>query len=254
MLDVFFLSYNEPYADEHYEKLLEKAPHARRVHGVKGFVEAHRECARQSMTYNFYVVDADAILVPDFDFDFTPSKYNYWWEGIPQSECLCVWSSVNPINGLTYGYGGVKLIPKIPLLRKDKDAIDFSTGFGLPFKVFDRISNITAFNYDEFNTWRSAFRECTKLVTNLTNKELEESDDVDYEELQRARAITRRRLDTWCTVGGDEPFGEYALDGARRGRQFGQENIKNPAQLKLINDYEWMKNEFTRFFGDKVKP
>ena len=40
MLDVFFLSYNEPYADEHYEKLLEKAPHARRVHGVKGFVEA----------------------------------------------------------------------------------------------------------------------------------------------------------------------------------------------------------------------
>lgn len=254
MLDVFFLSYNEPYADEHYEKLLEKAPHARRVHGVKGFVEAHRECARQSMTYNFYVVDADAILVPDFDFDFTPSKYNYWWEGIPQSECLCVWSSVNPINGLTYGYGGVKLIPKIPLLRKDKDAIDFSTGFGLPFKVFDRVSNITAFNYDEFNTWRSAFRECTKLVTNLTNKELEESDDVDYEEVQRARAITRRRLDTWCTVGGDEPFGEYALDGARRGRQFGQENIKNPAQLKLINDYEWMKNEFTRFFGDKVKP
>jgi len=249
MLDVFFLSYNEPYADEHYEKLLEKAPHARRVHGVKGFVEAHRECARQSLTYNFYVVDADAIIVDDFDFNFTPSKYNYWWKGIPQSECLCVWSSVNPINGLTYGYGGVKLIPKIPLLKKDKDTIDFSTGFGLPFKVFDRVSNITAFNFDEFNTWRSAFRECTKLVTNLTNKEMEELDDVNYEEIQRAKAVTRQRLETWCTVGADKKFGSYALDGARRGRQFGQDNINNPEQLKLINDYEWMKNEFTRFFG-----
>jgi len=248
MLDVFFLSYNEPYADEHYELLLQKAPHARRVHGVKGFVEAHRECARQSMTYNFYVVDADALLVKDFDFSYTPSKYNYWWQGVPESECLSVWSSINPINNLTYGYGGVKLIPKIPLLRKNKDTIDFSTGFGLPFKVFDRVSNITAFNYDEFNTWRSAFRECTKLASNLTNRDMESSDDMDYDEISRQRAITRRRLNTWCTVGEDKLFGKYAIDGARRGKIFGEENIKNPETLKQINDYEWIKNEFTRFF------
>lgn len=248
MLDVFFLSYNESYADEHYELLLQKAPHARRVHGVKGFVEAHRECARQSMTYNFYVVDADAIIVNDFDFSYTPSKYNYWWRGVPESECLCVWSSINPINKLTYGYGGVKLIPKIPLLRKDKDTIDFSTGFGLPFKVFDRISNITAFNHDPFSTWRSAFRECTKLATNITNKDMESSDEVDYDEVERMKSITRRRLNTWCTEGEDAPYGKYAIHGARLGKKYGEENIRNPEALKLINDYEWMRNEFTRFF------
>jgi hypothetical protein len=42
MLDVFFLSYNEPYADENYELLLEKAPHAKRVNGITGFTAAHQ--------------------------------------------------------------------------------------------------------------------------------------------------------------------------------------------------------------------
>ena len=28
-----------------------------------------------------------------------------------------------------------------------------------------QVSNITAFNTDPFNTWRSAFRECTKLAS-----------------------------------------------------------------------------------------
>lgn len=246
MLDVFFLSYNEPYADEHFERLLEKAPHARRVHGVKGFVEAHRACATQSNTYNFYVVDADAIISTNFNFDFTPSKFNGWWPGVPESECLCIWSSLNPINGLRYGYGGVKLIPKIPLLRQNKDAIDFSTGFGLPVKVFDEISNITAFNYDEFSTWRSAFRECAKLATNLTIK------DMDPETYEKLKMETESRLNIWCTMGKKEQFGEYALDGACKGRDFGFENINNPERLKLINDYEWMKNEFFRFFGKQT--
>ena len=35
MLDVFFLSYNEPFADEHFELLQIFAPRAKRVHGVK---------------------------------------------------------------------------------------------------------------------------------------------------------------------------------------------------------------------------
>lgn len=246
MLDVFFLSYNEPIADEHFELLLERAPHARRVHGVKGFVEAHRECARLSTTHNFYVVDADAILVEDFDFSFTPSNFNSWWQGVPESHCLCVWSSLNPINDLRYGYGGVKLIPKVPLLKKHKETIDFSTGFGLPFKVFDRVSNITAFNYDEFNTWRSAFRECAKLSTSLTIKDLT---NVDLDALEESKRQITDRLDIWCTRGAERRFGTFAIHGANKGKEYGLNNVNDPERLKLINDYDWMKNEFTRFFG-----
>ena len=59
MLDVFFLSYDEPFADENFELLKMFAPHAKRVHGIKGIFDAHKECARQSKTGHFYVCDAD---------------------------------------------------------------------------------------------------------------------------------------------------------------------------------------------------
>ena len=246
MLDVFFLSYNEPFADEKFQKLLLKAPHARRVHGVEGFVNAHRQCAKESLTYNFYVVDADAQLVDDFDFEFTPSKFKEFWPTVPESECLCVWSSINPINDLIYGYGGVKLIPKIPLLRQDKDTVDFTTGFGLPVKIFDKISNITAFNYDEFNTWRSAFRECAKLSAKVIN--IEVKTDISSDELLKMLEDNKQRLETWCTIGAKRKFGEVAIAGAIMGKDFGAANAHDPEKLKLINDYEWIKNEFDRFF------
>ena len=62
MLDVFYISYNESFADENYEMLKVFAPHAQRVHGVKGIFEAHKKAAEQSNTTHFYVVDADAII------------------------------------------------------------------------------------------------------------------------------------------------------------------------------------------------
>jgi hypothetical protein len=247
MLDVFFLSYNEPYADEHYELLLKKAPHARRVNGVKGFTEAHQECARRSLTNNFYVVDSDAVIVDDFDFYFTPSKYNTWW-GIPESECLCLWTSVNPINDLKYGHGGVKLLPKQKLLTKNPNTVDFTTGFGLSIKFFDQVSNITKFNYDEFNTWRSAFRECSKLETNLTNEELRHKLNYDEDQISQFIKETKARLKVWTTKGKDKPFGQYAIEGARAGKSYGDQHRDDSAALKLINDIEWMKNEFIKFY------
>ena len=246
MLDVFFLSYNEPYADENYAKLKELVPNARRVNGIKGFAAAHQECARRSFTNNFYVVDSDAIIVEDFDFSFTPSKYNKWWSDA-ESECICVWSSINPINDLIYGHGGVKILPKQPLLVENKDVIDFTTGFGLNTKVFESISNITAFNYDEFNTFRSAYRECTKLASNLTNKNVLYK--INFEEGTKIREEAEYRLHVWTTVGEENKFGKYCIDGAIQGKKYGTEFAENAEKLKLINDYDWMRNEFNRFFG-----
>lgn len=245
MLDVFFLSYNEPYADENYAKLRELVPNARRVNGIKGFAAAHQECARRSFTNNFYVVDSDAIVSENFDFKFSPSKYNTWWY-TPQSEYICVWSSINPINDLIYGHGGVKILPKQPLLCDNKDVIDFTTGFGLNTKVFEEVSNITAFNYDEFNTFRSAFRECAKLSANLTNKEI--IDKLDPSEVIKIRKEAEHRLDVWTTVGKERKFGEYCIEGAIQGKKYGLKFAEEAANLKLINDYEWMKNEFNKFF------
>lgn len=247
MLDVFFLSYNEPYADENYERLLEKAPHARRVNGITGFTEAHQECARRSLTNNFYVVDSDAQIIQDFDFYFTPSKYEKWW-GIPENECLCLWQSVNPINDLIYGHGGVKLLPKQKLLTKNPKTVDFTTGFGLNIKMFDKVSNVTKFNYDEFSTWRAAFRECAKLATNLTNYDLRHKLNYDEDRIQEVIEKTNERLKIWTTKGAKRPFGKNAIDGAKAGKRYGIKNAEDSTALKLINDIEWMKDEFTKFY------
>ena len=45
-LDVFYISYDEPRKEEHWAKILDNVPWAKRVDGVKGFDNAHKECAR----------------------------------------------------------------------------------------------------------------------------------------------------------------------------------------------------------------
>jgi hypothetical protein len=42
-------------------------------------------------------------------------------------------------------------------------------------------------------------------------------------------------------VGRDRPFGEYAIKGAIAGREFG---LSNGADLRLINDFDWLKEQF----------
>lgn len=248
MLDVFFLSYNEPFAHDNYQILLEKAPHAKRINGVTGFFQAHRACAEASMTHNFYVVDADAIIVDDFDFSFRPSSYNTIWNK-PESDIMFVWSSRNPINDLSYGYGGVKLIPKLPIIKHTGSVdIDFTTSVGLSLITKEQVSNITAFNYDPFHTWRAAVRECTKLALNLTNRHLESQLKYDIVKIEQALAVTNERLHAWATIGADRPYGEYALLGAKYAIEFANNNKDNNKELSLINNIEWMKNEFTKFF------
>jgi hypothetical protein len=147
---------------------------------------------------------------------------------------------------LIYGHGGVKILPKQPLMCENKDVIDFTTGFGLSTKVFDEVSNITAFNYDEFSTFRSAYRECAKLSTNLTNKEL--VNKLDVETITRLRNEAEHRLHTWTTVGKGRRFGEQSLIGAQQGKKYGLQYQDDDVALKMINDYEWMQNEFNKFF------
>jgi hypothetical protein len=222
--DVIFLSYNEPFADENYEKLLNKVPGAKRVHGVKGIFNAHKEAAELADTKMFYVVDADAILVNEFEFSYFPTV---WDEDIVHT-----WKSRNPINDLVYGYGGLKLFPT-KLLREAKDwHIDFTTSVAEKFKPMPTVANYTAFNTDPFNTWKSAFRECTKLSASV----IKNSDETE----------TLERLEAWCTKGEDRHMGKYAIAGAISGREYGKQNVDNPDMLSNINDFEWLKSEFNK--------
>lgn len=221
--DIVFISYKETFADSNYQKLINSAGSTHniyRVDGVKGIHQAHIEAAKQCNTEMFYVVDADAQLVNTFDFSYQIPYYDF-----NAKQTVHVWQSLNPINGLVYGYGGVKLLPRELTLNMDLSKPDMTTSISKSFKSIERISNVTAFNTDPFNTWKSAFRECCKLASRVIDRQNDEE--------------TQKRLDTWCTVGN-----EYATSGARAGREYGVANKTDLEALKKINDFEWLEEQF----------
>jgi hypothetical protein len=92
------------------------------------------------------------------------------------------------------------------------------------------VSNITAFNTDPLNTWKSAFRECCKLSSKVIDRQNETE--------------TNARLEVWCTSGKDKPYGNFAIDGAIAGAEYGNANRDNLEALKKINDFDWLKVQF----------
>jgi len=236
MLDVIQISYYEETADENFEILQLFAPHARRVEGVKGIFDAHQAAARIAETNHFYVVDADAIIEETFKFDFTPKSTELEYGHFPQTDCIYTWRSRNPVNDLLYGYGGVKLFPRKQMLEAKSWNVDMTTTLGCPFVPQFQISNITAFNTNPFETWKSAFRECTKLASSI----IPNGDNIDNE----------YRLNIWCTRGKDRPYGDYCIMGANQGRDFGTHYRKNDKVLKLINDFDWLHEQYEESLKD----
>ena len=227
MYDIIFISYYESNAEKNFSVLSKKFQsngvfghqRVKHVKNVKGIHNAHKQAAELSTTSYFFVVDADAVIVDDFDFTFKVQPWN--------KDTVYVWKSKNPINGLIYGYGGVKLLPTMITRNISTDTIDMTTSISKNFEVVDEISNITEFNTDPFSTWKSAFRECAKLSSKSIDRQI--------------IGETNERLKTWTTVGHDRPFGEHALAGAAAGMEFG---LSDSVDLTLINDFDWLKCQF----------
>ena len=222
MYDIVFISYNETNADSAYETLKNRFHNTKRVHGVKGIHQAHIAAAKKAFTKMFWAVDADAVILDDFDFSYLAPKH--------QEDHVHVWQSKNPINDLVYGYGGVKLLPRRLTMKMDTSNPDMSTSISDNFLLMPEVSNITAFNTDPFNTWKSAFRECVKLASKTIDRQ--EDDE------------TNQRLKVWQTVGADRPFGEYAIQGAIHGTEYGKKYAQSPHDLYNINNFDWLKEKF----------
>lgn len=213
MYDIFFISYNEPKADAHFSKLRENVASARRVHGIKGIHAAHRHCAELSRTRHFYVIDADNEIL-DYDFSYKVPSYD--------ADYVHLWWARNPLNGLVYGWGGIKLFPKKAVLTMPQNSLDMTTSF--PLKIVPVERSITHFNYSPFETWRSAFRECVKLTL---------SDDPQAKEW----------LETWTTTAYGY-LAEYCLHGAQAGKQYALDHAQDRDAILKINDYEWLRSHF----------
>lgn len=221
--DIFFIRYDESNADKNLELLTGRHLNVKVISNVDGIFNAHLAAATQSTTDFFWVVDADATVLDAFDFTYRVPVWDF--------DVVHIWSSINPINLLEYGYGGVKLIPRHLILNADEDtAIDVTTSIGAKIKVMREVSNINNFATSPLTAWRSAFRECAKLSSNIIDRQNQEE--------------TAERIQIWLSKGGHRPLGEYVRGGASAGAWYGNEYRGNKEKLAKINDYTWLAHEF----------
>lgn len=224
MIDVIMLSYDEPNADANFRKLAEICPWAMRVKGVKGIQNAHEAVADTAHTEQFYVIDGDNEVLEDFDFD---APLPDWYK-----KFIHVWRSRNAVNGLEYGNGGVKLMTKSLVTKLDKTLPDYTTSVQGLNHFHDEVASINRFNSDPFRAWRAAFRECAKLSAKVI------SGSIDAE--------TEQRLTIWQTCGLTEEFGQFALDGAAFGAEYGGLYRGDLKKMVKINDFNWLKTQFKK--------
>jgi len=208
-LDIVFLSYDEPNADLHYADLCNKVPWAKRVHGIKGSDEAHKEAARQSETDWVITVDADNIVdTKFFNTEFDPDQKNLQ---------VVSWLARNKLNGLRYGNGGLKIWRKDFILNmktheasdSDRAQVDFCWENG--YQQFKECYSETVITGSPFQAWRAGFREGVKMTLLDGVKVL--SDEIQ----ERVWWHNLHRLKMWSTVGSHEENGKYAVLGARMG-------------------------------------
>ena len=188
-LDVVFLSYDEPTANEHFARLRTFAPHAKRVHGVKGLGNAHRKAAEISDTDYLFVVDADNWILNGFKFD--PPE--------PELSGKYLWCSRNAVNGAIWRNGAIKLIRRADVLALTSFDVDFFLTIPGKIRLVDWVATETRFNSSPFMAWRAGFRECAKMAAGSV----------------RSTRI-QEMLQLWQTVGADKPFGDWCIRGSRR--------------------------------------
>lgn len=229
--DVVFLSYDEPNADLHYADLCNKVPWAKRVHGVKGSDEAHKEAARICETDWIITVDADNIVDPKFfnlDLDMSNPKIQVF-----------SWLARNKINGLLYGNGGLKIWKRDFILNmksheaseSERAQVDFCWEDG--YVQFKECYSETVITGSPFQAWRAGFREGVKMT-------LLDGVKVPPQEIkERIWWHNLHRLKMWSTVGMHEENGKYAILGARMGTWMTNCTDWNYVDVR---DFEVLKN------------
>ena len=251
-LDIFYISYDEPNAEENWADLLNKVPWAKRVHGVKGFDAAHKECARQSETERFITVDGDNIVMDDF-FEQVLDVPDTDHDGNNISESIFSWNAKNLLNGLVYGNGGLKCWPKEYALQMQTHE-SAGDGEGMEFcwklnyiQLNDTFSEVHQ-TASPFQAFRAGFREGVKMSLDQGRKVRadEFADKIWWQNYNR--------LQTWCNIGSDVENGLWAIYGARLGCKL---SVLTDWDANLISDYEWFKDYFnkeiiTQFAGDTV--
>ncbi len=246
-IDCFYLSFDEPLKEQYWKKIKRKVPWAKRVDGVVGFDSAHKECAKNSSTERFIVIDGDNLLEPQF-FEQKLELENL------QSNVVLSWCSRNDLNGLVYGNGGVKCWTRDTVMKmkthenaeEEEASVDFC--FQLNYLQMPEQLSSTFVTASPFQAFRAGFREGVKMV-------LEKGQRISMEQVHLSLhgitdMISKSNLDRlriWCSVGSDIENGIWAIYGARLGLF---KTLFTEWDYQQVRDYDWFKD----FWEIEVKP
>jgi len=225
--DIIFISYDEPEADANWNKLVDKFPRAKRVHGVSGMENALKAAATASNSPYFYAVFAKTEIHPDFNFDIGA---DYW-----QKPKHYIFYSENTVNGLRYGHMGIILYNRNMVLSAPPFG-EFGTDYTLSFdhEVVPIVSCYGSFDASPYHTWRTAFREAHKLSEFNDTKTCIE---------------TQYRLHVWCTKSQGK-YAEWSIRGANDGVEFYKNNKTNDEMRRNTFRWEWLRNYFNELYGN----
>ena len=222
--DIIYLTYKEKNAEQTFVHLLKLYPNIKRLHGIKGLTKAFKYTAEIVNSPFYVLIDGDNDVLDNFNLFSIPK---------PEVNQMNFCMTINPVNGLVYGYGGIKMCPTINFRKIKNDKIDpiASGGIKKAHGLRDLIASITRFNTSPFDAWKAGFREIVMLC-NQDN------------ELKMNKNSLKTKIKIWKTKGSDKPFGKYAIMGAKDGEKYGNKFKGNFKELERINNPDWLFQKF----------
>lgn len=227
-LPVVFLSYDEPNADENWNVLQKQnLAFPLRSHGVLGFDAAHKAACVRALTYlpegtnHFFTVDGDTQI---FDWVWN-SSYERLYETVRNAglsdfnKTTFSWRSINNVNELAYGNGGLKLwsvkfVEQMKTHESSLEGSDKSVDFCWldNYIQMEAISGRTIINGSPYQAWRAGFREGMKLFLQGGSTVPKYQQDSSI-----LTSMNFKRILQWISLGEDVSNGLYAIHGTLSG-------------------------------------
>jgi hypothetical protein len=223
MIPIYFLYNDEANWQENLARLQSKADYAIAVKAIGNIFESHKHIASLCDEDRFYVVDGDCWIVNSFNFDKHIDL---------KPKSVAVFRSKNPINGLVYGHGGIKLFSKDCFSAERLDRPDMTTTLADAYLKINILASEHRFNYTAYSTWRTAFREAVKLSAGV----IKNGNDTE----------TKERLTMWCEAGNETQYGYFAIQGARQGVAYAQ---LQDVDFTLVNNFALLEKKFKEWVG-----
>jgi hypothetical protein len=218
--DIFFISYEEPNCEEHWQQLLKFHPEAKRVHGVQGIDRAHMRCRELSTTERFWTVDGDNWITSQLECGDADMLDNF---------DLLFFNAIDAVDKQRSSVGGIKLWRRDKFINTDMSKGDFSTKATETRRAVQRTLSEHRYNRTPYDTWKFAFRHMVKCYSGIIGNHVLEQNIDKFKKHQYLDDGTNNAL--------------WSYQGFIDAKEYVEECGDDFDKINLINNYVWLRNK-----------